>query len=110
MKEVLCVPAKSSFKRLILETLLWSSNLKSPPESLKATKCEKGKSGAQPPIPYVPPTDLIEKWEEEQIKVKIPDGTNSSMSAFMSGTNEDYLVHVIAVQSIIEKKGTAAEI
>jgi hypothetical protein len=28
--------------------------------------------------------------------VKMPDGTNFSMAAFTSGTNKDYLVHVIA--------------
>ncbi len=114
VEKVLRVPAKSSFKRLILETPLWShsmsSNLKSPLEGLKASECEKGKSGARPPIPYVPPTDLIKKWEGEQIKVKMPDGTNFSMSTFTSGTNKDYLVHVIAVLHIIVKKGTAAEI
>jgi hypothetical protein len=114
MEKVLRVPAKSCFKRLILETSLWSysmsSNLKSPPEGLKASKCKKGKSSAQPPIPYVPLTDLIKKWEGEQIKVKMPDGTNFSMSTFMRGTNKDYLVHVIVVLRIIVKKGTAAEI
>ncbi len=87
-----------------------SSSAKSPPESLKASKCEKRKSGARPPIPYVPPTDPIKKREEEQIKVKMPDGTNFSMAAFMSGTNEDYLVQVIAVLWIIKKKGMAEEI
>ena len=101
VEEVLRIPAKSSFKRLILETPLWSysmsSSTKSPPEGLKASKCKKGKSSAQPPIPYVPLTDLIKKWEGEQIKVKMPDGTNFSMSTFTSGTNKDYLVHVIAV-------------
>ncbi len=65
VEEVLRVPAKSSFKHLNLETPLWtysmSSSLKSPPKGLKVSKCEKGKSGARPPIPYVPPTDLIEK-------------------------------------------------
>jgi hypothetical protein len=85
----------SPFKHLILETPLWSysysmsSNAKSPPEGLKASKCKKGKSGVRPPIPYIPPTNLIKKWEGEQIKVKMPDGTNFSMAAFTSGTNED---------------------
>jgi hypothetical protein len=91
VEEVLRVPAKSFFKRLILETPLWSysmsSSLKSPPEGLKASKCEKGKLGARPPIPYAPPTNLIKKQEGEQIKVKMPDGTNFSMAAFTSGTN-----------------------
>jgi hypothetical protein len=38
------------------------------------------------------------------------DGTNFGMAAFTYGTNEDYLVHVIAVLQIIEKKGLASEI
>jgi hypothetical protein len=114
VEEILRLPAKLSFKRLILETPLWSfsvsSSLKSPPEGLKASKCKKGKLGARPPISYVPPADLIKKQEGEQIKVKMPYGTNFLMAAFMSGTNEDYLVHVIAVLCIIKKKGMAAEI
>jgi hypothetical protein len=39
----------------------------------------------------------------------MPDGTNFSMATFTSGTNEDYLIHVIAVLRIIEKKGIAEE-
>jgi hypothetical protein len=50
VEEVLRVPAKLSFKRLILETPLWtysmSSSLKSPPEGLKASEFKKGKMGA----------------------------------------------------------------
>jgi hypothetical protein len=98
VEEALRIPAKSPFKRLILETPLWSylyskmnSNAKSPPEGLKASKAENWKSGARPPIPYVPPNNLIEKREGEKIKVKMPDGTNFYMAAFTSGTNKDYL-------------------
>jgi hypothetical protein len=87
-----------------------SSGTKSPPEGLKALECKKGKLGARPPIPYVPPTNLIKKWEGEQIKVKMPDGTNFSMAVFTCGTNADCLVHIIAVLCIIEKKGLAQEI
>ena len=87
-----------------------SFNFKSPPEGLKNLECKKGKSVAQPPIPYVPPTNLSKKQDAEQIKVKMPDGTNFGMAAFMYGTNEDYLVHVIAVLQIIKKKGLASEI
>jgi hypothetical protein len=79
-------------------------------EGLKASKAEKGKSGARPPIPYVSLNDLIEKREGEQIKVKMPDGTNFSMAAFTSGTNKDYLCPHLAVLRIIKKKGLAEEI
>ncbi len=87
-----------------------SSNLKSPPEGLKPSECKKGKSVARPPIPYVPPLDLIKEQETEQVKVKMPDGTNFQMAAFAYGTNEDYLVHVIDVLYIIKQKGIASEI
>ncbi len=40
----------------------------------------------------------------------MPDGTNFGMAAFVYGTNEDYLVHVIAVLHIIKKKGLASDI
>ncbi len=104
VEEVLHVSAKSLFKRLILETPLWSYSMSSSLKSQKASKCKKGKSGVRPPIPYVPPTDLIEKQDSKQIKVKMPDGTNFSIAAFTSGANKDYFVHVIAVLCIIKKK------
>jgi hypothetical protein len=40
----------------------------------------------------------------------MPDGTNFSMAVFTCGTNKDYLVNVIAVLRIIEKKGLMQEI
>jgi hypothetical protein len=52
-----------------------SSNLKSPLKGLKNAKCKKGMLPARQPIPYVPPTDLLEKQETKQIKVELPDGT-----------------------------------
>jgi hypothetical protein len=52
--------------------------------------------------------DLIEKRETEQVKVKMPDGTNFGMAAFAYGTTKD--VHVIAILRIIEKKGLASDI
>jgi hypothetical protein len=64
----------------------------------------------QPPILYVPPVDLHEKREPEQIKVKMPDGTNFQMAAFGNGNNEEYLVHVIAVLGVIEQKGTEQDV
>jgi hypothetical protein len=87
-----------------------SSNLKSPPEGLMPLECEKGKSVARPPIRYVPPLNLIKKWETKQIKVKMPDGTNFGMAAFACGTNKDYLLQVIAILRITKKKGLAPDI
>jgi hypothetical protein len=72
-------PAQESIQASSLETLLWqyamSSSLKSPPEGLQNAKCKKGTPPFSLPIPYVPPTDLHEKRETEQIKVELPDGT-----------------------------------
>jgi hypothetical protein len=87
-----------------------SSNLKFPPEGLKPSECKKGKSVARSPILFVPPLDLIKKQEIEQIKVKMPNGTNFGMAAFAYGTKEDYIVHIITVLRIIKKKGLASEI
>jgi hypothetical protein len=86
-----------------------SLNLKSPPEGLKNAKCKKGTPPVRPPIPCVPPTDLLEKREMEQIKVELPDGTKFQMPTLGTGNNEEYLVHVIAVLHLVEQKGTAAE-
>jgi hypothetical protein len=111
---ILQTPLKSSFRQLILETLLWqcatSSSLKSPPEGRKNAECEKGTPPVRPPIPYVPPTDLHEKQETKQIKVELPDETKFQMPNYGSGNNEEYLVHVIAVLQLIKQKGTAAEV
>ena len=69
-----------------------SSNLKSSPEGLKNAECEKGTSPVRPPIPYVPPTDLHEKWETEQIKVKLPNGTKFQIPTYRTGNNKEYIL------------------
>jgi hypothetical protein len=87
-----------------------SSILKSLPEGLKKAECKKGMLPVRPPIPYVPPTDLYEKRETEQIKVELPDRMKFQMSTYGSGNNEEYLVYVIAVLQLVEQKGTTAEV
>ncbi len=105
---------ESSFKSLLVETPLWqyamSTNLKSLSEGLKNVKCKKGAMLVRPPIPYVPPTDLLEKREMEQIKVELPNGTRFQMPTYGSGNNEEYLIHVIAVLHLFKQKGTGAEV
>jgi hypothetical protein len=60
------------------------------PEGLKDSKCEKGNLGVCPPIPYVPPTDLLQtKENSETVKVKLPDGTVISMMIFAKGNPEE---------------------
>jgi hypothetical protein len=73
------------------------SSLKSPPEDLKNAECKKGTPPVRLPILYVPPTNLHEKQGAEQIKVELPDGTKFQMLTYISGNNEEYLVHVISV-------------
>jgi hypothetical protein len=64
----------------------------------------------RPPILYVPPPDLHEKRETEQIKVKLPNGTKVQMPTYRTGNNKEYLVHIIAAMHLIEQKGTAAKV
>jgi hypothetical protein len=64
----------------------------------------------RPPIPYVPPTDLHEKRETEQIKVELPNRMKFQMPTYSSGNNEEYLVHIIIVLQLVEQKGTAAKV
>jgi hypothetical protein len=64
----------------------------------------------RPPILYVPHIDLHDKGDTKQIRVKLPDGTNFQMSAFDQGNNKEYLVHIIAVNCLLEQKGTVQDV
>jgi hypothetical protein len=76
------------------------------PKGLKDSECEKGHLGNRPPVPYVPPTDLLQtKESSEVLKIKLPNGTVFSMGIFAKGTPEDYLQHIIAVLRLIDQKG-----
>ena len=76
------------------------------PEGLRDSECEKGNLGIRPPIPYVPPTDLLPvKEKHETLKIKVLDGTSTTMKIFSIGTPEDYLGHIMAVLSLIDRKG-----
>ena len=104
------VPPKSLYKLLILWVGLFNyakmSTSNKVPKGLKDSECEKGNLGARPPIPYVPPTDLLEaKENSDSIKLKLPDGTVISMTIFAKGNPEEYLQHVIAVLHLINQKG-----
>jgi hypothetical protein len=62
------------------------------PKGLKDSKCEKGNLGAHPPIPYIPPTDLLQAKENlYSIKLKLPDGIVISMMIFAKGNLKEYL-------------------
>ncbi len=87
---------KSSYKQLILQVGLFyhakMSASSKVPEGLKDSKCEKGNLGARLPIPYIPPTDLLQaKENSDSIKLKLPDGTIISMTMFTKGNPKEYL-------------------
>ena len=63
---------------------IMSKNAKSPLEGLSDSECKQGNIINWPPIPYVQPTDLNEKQEKTEIKVKFSDGTNYQMVPFLS--------------------------
>jgi len=76
------------------------------PEGLKDSECEKEHLGNRPPVPYVPPTDLLQmKDSSETLKVKLPNGTVFSMSIFAKVSPEDYLQHIVAVLHLVDQKG-----
>ncbi len=87
MAGFLQVPPKSWIERLVLSTGLWqqakmSTTLKSL-DKLQNFECKKGQLSNQPPIPYVPETDLIISKEEPQVlKVKLLDDTCLNMPIY----------------------------
>ena len=103
------VPPKSLFKKLVFGTKLHlyarMSATSKAPEGLKDSECEKGNLGIRPPIPYVPPTDLLQtKENSDRLKVKHPNGTVFTMSIFAQGNPKEYLLHVQAVLRLIGQK------
>jgi hypothetical protein len=77
------------------------------PEGLRDSECEKGNLELCPPIPYnVPPTDLLPVKEKfETLKIQVLDGTSTTMKIFSIGSPEEYLGHIMAVLSLIDRKG-----
>ncbi len=81
-----------------------SRNLKSLPEGLQNTEWEKSTLPVRPPILYVPPTNFHKKQETEQIKVELPNRTKFQMPTYGTGHNKEYLVHIIAILHLVEKR------
>ena len=72
-------PAKSAFKHLILETLLYQHLLLSmssiPTSELNNAECEKGHVTQRPPIPYATSkAESTMKASRETIKMKTSEG------------------------------------
>ncbi len=102
-------PPKSPFKQLFFETKallipIMSGNAISPAEGLNDLEYERGAITTWPPNPYVAPVDLYKKPEKTKIKTKLPDGMNYQMVPFRSGTNEDYVNHIIVMIRLVEQK------
>jgi hypothetical protein len=58
-----------------------------------------------PPVPYVPPTDLVTTKEaQESLKIKRPNGAVFNMSIFSQGNTKEYLAHIITVLRLISQK------
>jgi hypothetical protein len=76
------------------------------PEGLKDSNDKKRQLSSRPPIPYVPPTDIVTtKKAPESLKIKLPDGTVFNMSIFSQGNTKEYLAHVVAVLCLISQEG-----
>jgi hypothetical protein len=84
---------------------IMSGSAKSPAEGLKDLECKWGVITTQPPIPYVATVNPYKKQEKTKIKTRLPDGTHYQMVPFHSGTNKEYINHVIAmICLLVEQK------
>ncbi len=94
----------------MLSTTLWqhakmSTTLKTP-DRLKDSECKKRQLSSWPPIPYVPPTDLITTKEAPgSLKIKLLDGSVFNMSIYSQGNAKEYLAHVVAVLTAVQEAG-----
>jgi hypothetical protein len=69
-------------------------------------ECKKCQLSSWPPIPYVPPADLVATKEmPESLKIKLPAGTIFNLSIFSRGNTKEYLGHIVAVLCLINQKG-----
>ncbi len=92
-------PAKSAFKRLILETPLYQHLLLSmssiPTSKLNDAECEKGHVTQRPPIPYATSkAETTMKASRETVKVKTPEGEVKVAVLGDSPGAEEYLQHL----------------
>ena len=92
-------PAKSAFKRLILETPLYQHLLltmsSTPTSELNDADCEKGHVSQRPPISYALSKDeTAMKASRETIKMKTPEGEVKVAVLGDSPGPEEYLQHI----------------
>jgi hypothetical protein len=103
-------PAKSAFKRLILETPLYQHlllTMSSIPISnkLNDAECEKGHVTQWPPIPYATSkAESTMKASRETIKMKMPEGKVKVAVLGDSPGAEEYLQHLNAFLQMLARK------
>jgi hypothetical protein len=95
---------------LLLQGLHMMSLAKSVPEGLKPQECERTKLCEPPPVPYVPVKDVVQeevaKMRNLQIKTSLEkDRTLNFPVSHKNGTQEAFLMHVMAVLDAIKKRG-----
>jgi len=102
-------PAKSAFKRLILETPLYQHLLLSmssiPTSELNDPECEKGHVTQRPPIPYATSkAETTSKALRETVKMKTPEGEVKVAFLGDSPGSEEYLQHLNAFLQMLARK------
>ena len=107
--EFLQSPAKSAFKRLILETPLYQHLLltmsSTPTSELNDADCKKGHVSQRPPISYALSKDeTAMKASRETIKMKTPEGEVKVAVLGDSPGAEEYLQHINNFIRMLERK------
>jgi hypothetical protein len=102
-------PAKSAFKRLILETPLYQHLLltmsSAATSELNDADCEKGHVSQRPPISYATSKDEASiKAFRETIKMKTPEGEVKVAVLGDSPGAEEYLQHISSFVRMLERK------
>ena len=102
-------PAKSAFKRLILETPLYRHLLltmsSTATSELNDADCEKGHVSQRPPISYATSKDEASvKASRETIKMKISEGEVKVAVLGDRPGPEEYLQHISAFVRMLERK------
>ncbi len=83
---------------------------KSVPERLRPQECERMKLREPPPIPYIPKKDKVQeeiaRLRNLQIKTSLEKDTTLNFLVWHeNGTQEAFLMHVMAVPDAIKKCG-----
>jgi len=109
MSKFLESPAKSAFKRLILETPLYQHLMltmsSTATSELNDADCKKGQISQWPPISYAPSKDeALIKASCETIKMKTPEGEVKVAVLGDSPGPEEYLQHISSFVRMLERK------